>query len=398
MFTLDEIKEIRRIYQFDENGEIILNKLQNGHNELKAKEPTELTENEKNKIRSALYLFNKVKTRNNTAYTSIMGEYSDEEFLKIVQEGFQEDLTKKNEYKSYTMGKSAFAEGKDLIWKEVTFGNKQAIEYMEYVAEEIGKKINYSLDLDPNHVGVKSISWHLEDKARNEFIESLNPNNSEYTQNEEKVILSPEKAAHRRAFVEKAIQYYNMMEKDEWYNERIEKEEDNMKKIANIVNGNGRVKKIKDYQGLFRILKAAKNLNIKGEKDYLEEILSLKEVNDAIVEFKKSEFAQKMKEEAIKNENEGKINRFGLLMGHEESIGEKENRSAQICIRENPNAVSEAKKELNEKRSIKFDKTTDGIRLSNLYSLILRTQGKMPVRNQNLDEIELNTENNSIER
>ena len=183
-----------------------------------------------------------------------------------------------------------------------------------------------------------------------------------------------------------------MMEHDAWYQQRIEKEEKNMQRVANIVNNNGQISTVKNGPELFRLLKATKNLSIEGETDYLEEVLSQRAVHEALVDFKKSEYSQKMRTQAIQNQQEGKINSNGLLEGHSLSKGEKENHSAQVCIRQNPNAVNEAKQIMAKQSHIEFGTTTDDIRLSNLYSLIARTQGKIPTKAKTQDTIVLDTD------
>lgn len=381
MFELSDIKEIRKSYQLDENGNILLNQMKNKNNENGVTLPSELSEEDMMKVKAALFLHYLIKSE-----TLGLENMTDEDRLKKFQEDFTKDALKNNTHTFHLMGNAVAPVGKDCIWVKLLMKDSRAMNYFRYVLSENGKKPQ-NLEITGGTSGELTVSYTLTEKARNSFIESLNPNNSQYTKNSKRVVLSPEDKAKRRAYVEKAIQYYDMMEHDSWYQQRIENEEKNMQRIANIINNNGQITTVKNDPGLFRLLKAAKNLTIDGGTDYLEEVLSQRAVHEALVEFKKSEYSQKMKTQALQNEQDGKVNSNGLLEGHNLSQGEKENHSAQVCIRQNPNVVSEAKQVMAKQSHIEFSTTTDDIRLSNLYSLIARTQGKIPSKTRSQDTI-----------
>lgn len=386
MFKLSDIKEIRKSYQLEDSGNILLNQIKNKNNENGVTLPSDLSEEDIMKIKSALFLNRLIKYE-----TLGLENMTDEERLEKFQKDFTEDALQNSTHTFNLMGNAMAAIGKDCIWIKLLQKDPSAMNYFNYVLAENGKKAQ-NLDIKGGTSGALTVSYQLTEKARNHFIDSLNPNNPQYTQNSPKVVLSPEDRAKRRAYVEKAIQYYDMMEHDAWYQQRIEKEEKNMQRVANIVNNNGQISTMKNGPELFRLLKAAKNLSIEGETDYLEEVLSQRAVHEALVDFKKSEYSQKMKTQAIQNQQEGKINSNGLLEGHSLSKGEKENHSAQVCIRQNPNAVNEAKQIIAKQSHIEFGTTTDDIRLSNLYSLIARTQGKIPSKTKTQDIIVLDTD------
>lgn len=386
MFKLSDIKEIRKSYQLEDSGNILLNQIKNKNNENGVTLPSDLSEEDIMKIKSALFLNRLIKYE-----TLGLENMTDEERLEKFQKDFTEDALQNSTHTFNLMGNAMAAIGKDCIWIKLLQKDPSAMNYFNYVLAENGKKAQ-NLDIKGGTSGALTVSYQLTEKARNPFIDSLNPNNPQYTQNSPRVVLSPEDRAKRRAYVEKAIQYYDMMEHDAWYQQRIEKEEKNMQRVANIVNNNEQISTVKNGPELFRLLKAAKNLSIEGETDYLEEVLSQRAVHEALVDFKKSEYSQKMRTQAIQNQQEGKINSNGLLEGHSLSKGEKENHSAQVCIRQNPNAVNEAKQIMAKQSHIEFGTTTDDIRLSNLYSLIARTQGKIPSKTKTQDIIVLDTD------
>lgn len=381
MFTLADIKDIRKSYQLDEKGNVLLNQLKNKNNENGVTLPSELTEDDLMRITSALFLNRLIKFE-----TLGLENMTDEERLDKFQKDFTEDALQNNTHTFNLMGNAMATVGKDSIWVKLLQKDSSAMNYFNYVLSENGKKAQ-NLEITGGTSGSLTVSYQLADKSRNPFVESLNPNNPQYTQNPKKVILSPEDRTKRRAYVEKAIQYYDMMEHDGWYQQRIENEEKNMQRVAKVVNNNGQIATVKNDPGLFRLLKAAKNLSIEGETDYLEEVLSQRAVHEALLEFKKSTYSQQMKAQALQNQQDGKVNSNGLVEGHSLSQGEKENHSAQVCIRQNPNAVNEAKQVMAKQSHIEFGTTTDDIRLSNLYSLIARTQGKIPSKVRSQDAI-----------
>lgn len=83
------------------------------------------------------------------------------------------------------------------------------------------------------------ISYDIEEiDKRNEFLKGLKPNNSQYTQPQKKLDLTPERLAHRKEIVERLLSDYRKMEHTEWYESRTQKEETDMQRIANIINKN----------------------------------------------------------------------------------------------------------------------------------------------------------------
>ena len=61
MFTLDEVKELRKSYQIEDNDNIIFNRINNKDNKNSVKSPSELSDEESMKIKSALFLYKMIK-------------------------------------------------------------------------------------------------------------------------------------------------------------------------------------------------------------------------------------------------------------------------------------------------------------------------------------------------
>lgn len=389
MFTLAEINEIRKIYQIDEQGNIIFNRLGNKNNQRNAELPSELSDEDASRIKAAIYLRQKIKDKNGTiTFKTGFEQLTEEEFLEKIQSEFIQEALQKREYTHLLM--SNLGLGKDAIWADLVLENPLAMNYFSYALSENGK-VPDKVQVIGGSTGGKTIKYELKDKSRNPFVASLNPNNSQYTQSATEVQLSADVAAKKRAFVDRLITYYDMMEHDDWYEKRLANEDKNMQKIANIVNHNGQVAPVENIGSLVRMLKAAKNLSIDGEKDYLEAIISQPEVHKALVAAKQEKKYDKIKEEALRCEHEGKVTTQGLREGHQLSQGEKELCSANNLVEKNPNAVAEARATLASKSHISLGTTTDDIKLSNLYCLVARTQGKIPSKQRTYDTIEFDS-------
>lgn len=386
MFTLDEVKELRKSYQIEDNDNIIFNRINNKDNKNSVKSPSELSDEESMKIKSALFLYKMIKQE-------IFGleNLNEEQRLEKFQKDFEADAMANNTHSYRLMGNAIATIGKDNIWIKMLKNDPLAMNYFQYVLLENGK-VAKNMEISGGTSGELTITYDIENKSRNAFIEQLNPDNPIYTQHEKSKELTPEQKARRRAFVEELISNYNKMEHEEWYQHRTEKEAINMQKVANIVNSHETMLAVKSGPGLLYLLKAAQNLSINGEKDFLEEIISQPVVNKTLLELKKSGQADKIRDEAMQNESNGRINSNGLLEGHSQTQGEKELHSANVCVRQNPNIVSEVRKTMQSSSTLSFDTSTDGIRLSNLYSLIARTQGKLPSKTRTINNIELNTD------
>lgn len=391
MFTLDEIKNIRKTYMYyDDTKEL---KLQmRVRDDSTVTKPEDLSQEEKNKIIAALYVSREI--RDAMSHYFNRGK-SEQELLDEIQLGFDQQLLETGEKSIRPMiliaGRIADSMLVDLTSpKENT--NHMPEVYLQHLLSENGKKAT-NIRREIRGEQEYSISYDVEPLARskNPFVASLNPNNSQYTQSTTEVELPADVAAKKRAFVDRLITYYDMMEHDDWYEKRLANEDKNMQKVANIVNHNDQVAPVKNIGSLVRMLKAAKNLSIDGEKDYLEAIISQPEVHKALIAAKQEKKYDKIKEEALRCEQEGKVTTQGLREGHQLSQGEKELRSANNLVGKNPNAVAEARATLASKSHISLGTTTDDIKLSNLYCLVARTQGRIPSKQRTYDTIEFDS-------
>lgn len=384
MFSLDELKEIRRNYLYYSDTREL--KLQNrAKGDSSVKQPDDLTQDERSKIISALYVFKIV--RESASGNGIAKPRPEQEILDEIQSDFYKQILTPGK-KSIHPFKLMEGKAEDIIIMDLAHPNEEkrnmAEIYFKYILSEHGKKaanIHRSIEGGQFY----TISYDIEDlEKKNEFRKSLDPNNPIYTQPPKMQILTLEQKANRRAYVEKAIQYYNMMEHDEWYQHRIEREDENMQRVAKIVNNHEQMMPLKNGPGLFYLLKAAQNLNITGKKDFLEEILSQPEVNKTLLEFKASEQAKRMKLEALENKKNGKINTDGLLTGHYMTYGERLNKEANEYISKHPNAVTFGKKLLSERSSFPLEYGNSELtQKSKVIELIARTQGKYTDRTRN---------------
>lgn len=384
MFTLDELKNINKNYIYWTDTKELKLRSQ-AKDDASVKKTEEMTQEERNKIISAIYVLQVIKGMSQGIFGT-KGKEEQEALDEIQTEFYREALTPGKKMATLACAMSNSAKDKilgDLVSSKEEVNNMAEI-YLQYILNENGKKamnIQRGIEGKMAHTITYDIT-NLEKK--NKFIKSLNPNNPMYTQPPKMQILTPEQKANRRAYVEKAIQYYNMMEHDEWYQYRVEKEDEIMQRVARIVNNHEQMMPVKNEPGLFYLLKAAQNLSITGEKDFLEEIISQPEVNKTLLEFKTSEQAKKMKSEAQENEKNGKVNADGLLSGHHMTYGERLHKEANEYISKHSNAVTFAKKLLNERSSFPLEYGNSELtQKSKVIELVARTQGKYTNRTRN---------------
>lgn len=383
MFTLDELKNINKNYIYwSDTKELKMQSRAEG--DLSVKKPEEMTQEERSKIISAIYVLQIIRSMSQGPFGTKKEEQ--ESLDEIQTEFYKEALTPGKKMITFASGLSN--NGKDRILIDLTSSkeekNNMAEIYLQYILNENGKKaINIQRSIEGKMA--PTITYDIANlEKKNEFRKSLDPNNPIYTQPPKMQILTPEQKANRRSYVEKAIQYYNMMEHDEWYQHRVEREDEIMQRVARIVNNHEQMMPVKNGPGLFGLLKAAQNLSITGEKDFLEEILSQPEVNKTLLEFKASEQAKRMKLEALENEKNGKVNAEGLLSGHYMTYGERLHKEANEYTSKHPNAVTFAKKLLSERSSFTLEYGNSELtQNSKVIELVARTQGKYTNRIRN---------------
>ena len=379
MFSLDEIKEIQKKYIYNsENNEI---KLRNKADS-SSKRPEDLTTEDKNRIISACFVFKVIKDMERGLFGT-QGKENQVALDEIQTEFYEEAL--KPGIRRMNLSNGISDKATDKIFAQLVSprdaDRNDAEIYLQYVLAEQGKKAtNIQRGLEG---GLQStISYDIEEvRKENHFKQQLDPNNPIYIQPQKKLDLTPKQLAHRKEIVERLILDYRKMEHDEWYESRTQKEENDMQRIANIINKNDIINSSIKGPGLFRILIAAQNLSLEGEQDFLEEILKQPAVNDALLELKKSGQVHTIHTEAQENEQNGRVNNNGLLDEHSLTHGEKNIREANQFISEHPNAVSVAKQKLSERNSflIKYG-DTESMKKARLVEIVARTQGKSITR------------------
>lgn len=378
MFTFEEIKNILKQYTIKDSTKLEVRK-KDGNTVL----PENLSEEEKEKIISAIFLFRVIRDVQGNPFQK---NKSEQEILDEIQSEFPQQILSSNSKDisgftvmagkplDYIMCKLAEPKGKM---------NYMAEAYLQHTLAEKGKKaINIQRD---TKAGINyTISYDIANlEKENNFKKQLDPSNPIYTQPLKAPALTPEQKANRRAYVEQMIQYYNMMEPDEYYQRRVATENKDMQKVANIVNNNLQMPLVKNGPGLFYLLKAAQNLTLSEGTDYLEEILSRPEVNRALIDFKHSEYAQTMKSEALENKKNGNITKSGHKIGHSLTIGEIDRTAANEYLSKSQQpleSINNAKKyksirsKANDKSALSLDEKS---KLS-LVRVGMRQEGKMP--------------------
>lgn len=376
MFSLNEIKSIRKQYTLKDFKTLEARK-KDGTITL----PEDLSDEEKGKIVSAIFLYRKIKDVQSNAFQR---NKSEEEILDEIQSNFPQQALSA-EPKSVSGFVMMAGRPLDIIMCDLAKPegdmNYMAETYLQYTLAEQGKK---AVNIQRSVEGGMSyaISYDIKKlKKENEFRKQLDPNNPMYTQPQKKINLTPEQLAHRKEIVERLIADYKKMEHDEWYESRAQKEDYDMQRIANVVNKNEIINSSIKGPGLFRLLIAAQNLSLDGEQNFLEEMLKQPAVNDALLELKKSGQVHTIHTDAQENEKNGRVNTDGLLESHSLTHGEMNIREANQFISEHPNAVSVAQKKLNERNSflIKY-RDTATMKKARLVEVVARAQGKSITR------------------
>lgn len=381
MFSLDELREIRRNYlYYPDTRELKLQIRAKG--DPSVKQPDDLTQDEKSKIISALYVSKIV--RDSASGNGIVKARSEQEILDEIQSDFYKQILTPGK-KSIHPFKLMAGKTEDIIIMDLAHPNEEkrnmAEIYFKYILSEHGKKAT-NIHRSVEGKQIYTISYNIEDlEKKKDFRKQLDPNNPIYTQPQKKINLTPDQLAHRRKIVERLIADYKKMEHDEWYKIRAQKEDSDMQRIANVVNKNEIINSSIKGPGLFRLLIVAQNLSLDGEQNFLEEMLKQPAVNDALLELKKSGQVHTIHTEAEENEKNGKVNANGLLEGHSLTHCEITIREANKFIGEHPNAVSVARKKLSERNSFLIKHgNTETMKKARLVEVVARTQGKSITR------------------
>lgn len=245
---------------------------------------------------------------------------------------------------------------------------------LEYTLIQKGKKLEDITHEKKGRGMIDYFSWTTKDRS---FKERLSPNAPAYTQADKPKSISPEGQAKRKQFAEDLIEAYLMAETDDMYNKRTAGEDKAMKYAADTVNGSKTIQEVKkDLPHLMRLLIAAQNISLDGERDYLEEILAQPAISQALLDIRKDGQLEKITAIGEKKAREGKV-----VDGrtHRETKGQLQRRIANGIIRDTPDAVSRATQILSKssKGTVKSE------RRAMLFCVVARTQGKIPSYEEN---------------
>ena len=378
MLSYDEIVNINKQYRYKVD-------LQTGEKKLVNRQDDSLEVSEENdlKYRSAIYLYSCAESLANEfsgLYASTAPWSNEEEKLEwkkgkvLEMQKFVSSVADKGEYNLKLNLGSAIAQCDYRFFGDLRIDDKLstvasgARSLLEYTLEQKGKKLeDISIESRPDLS--THYSWTAREKS---FQERLKPSDSSYTQEDKPKSLSPEGQAKRRQFTEKLIKAYVMAETDSMYDKRVEKEDNNMRYVANTINGSRTIPEVKqDLPRLMRLLIAAQNISLDGETDYLEEIISQPAVSHALSELRRDGQLDKLRTIGEKKEQEGKVSGGRT---HSETKGETHRRIANRVIKEDPDAVSKARAALAKRNNgLVADE-----RKAMLFSVVARTQGKIP--------------------
>ena len=307
----------------------------------------------------------------------------------------QEELIKRIDSGKYELTLYGFSEmfkthtADEQFFIQLSKQNEDEQRYVEdgknliiHLCESRGKKLT-SFDIGRQLKGEgmqQTISASFETKEMS-FKEKLNPKSSQYTQSKKIKELTPEQKANRRQFSEEFIKYYLMTETDDMYQKRVDSEDGNMKFVANKVNRSQEIiMEGNDASKLARLLLAAKNISLDGQTDFFEKVIAQPSISKALAELKTSGKIEKAKVKAEQNKQAGLLIN-GKPKGHVETKGEVENRISNRLIQQHPNAVDIVKSKMNGKDKVKLKEQRTAI----IYSMVARTQGKLPSYTQNSD-------------
>lgn len=393
MFSYDELVEYKKRYFF---------KLDKNTSERKLfdKDASDFVSNSSNydKILAALEIMDTLGETECEFGGFIKAPYKTPE-ERIAWEKEQVVLLQESLYKTLSNGSFKFHENVSEMGKagfiDRTFFQKLAHQekYPDLAIKKVNCLMNYLLD---SH-GKKLISYDMQKRVEGNFnviydftfntrektfSEQLKPNSPQYTQQSKPKTLSPEAQAKRRAFVEELLSYYKMMESDMAYSDRVEKEDANMKLVADTVNNSKTISGVTSGRGLMNKLMAAQNLSLNGEKDYLEYLISQPEISDLLLEIKKSDRFEQIKQQAELNKSNGKVSN-GRVKGHLETLGERCTRLANNAISRNPSTVSNIKRYLSSAPTTTFSKNDEAT--AYIFSAVARTMGNTPSISKNND-------------
>lgn len=179
-------------------------------------------------------------------------------------------------------------------------------------------------------------------------------------------------SASRRKFVETLIEKYKQCEDDANYDIRKNFEDRTMQKVVDVSNGTILFTQLPtDIHKFMRMLISAQNLSITGERDFLEEVISIDIVNQRLLELHEDKSFQKQVDEKIafkKSKNE--------KLGHVETEAEVNLRLANSSAKNHTEEFEKLKYAIENGKAIIFESTQDGQRCKRIASLYAKTQGQ----------------------
>lgn len=147
------------------------------------------------------------------------------------------------------------------------------------------------------HEAINSIT-----NGREAFRQSLVPTKGKYKKETRNEPLTQIKLERMRQFVRKLISYYDKIESNYMYMQRIHGEEDRMKSIVQAIKTQ-EYHMPEDIYAFIQILKAADNLNIEGDtKDYVTQFIKVGTVASGIEKLMQSREVMQIKKMAEKSE------------------------------------------------------------------------------------------------
>lgn len=218
-----------------------------------------------------------------------------------------------------------------------------------------------------------------------------------------------EKKNSKMTWIKEFINDYDATEKEYQYETRFAKEDFNMKSVLtsienNFYSGNMseniKPKLVKNEIGedftyeysqkqisaMARLLKAADNLTIDGGRNYLEEFANIPQINNILLQMKKSDYIKEMKNQAEENRKNNSIPKYKKTMAEQDKKLAQNYLKSGNLSKKNIQDEIKYRKNLLSGDEVTVDvgaKTTKDIPLlskqkASLTRVIARQQGKVP--------------------
>lgn len=367
MLTLEEIKNINKTYRFKYDLNLKSHTLINSI----TKEPVTNVE-EINRAKAGILLnnliHNGITPSGDLGLSSVDNRFFNTQDLNIRAELFLNSLVSDlktiihNQQYSANLSLSSYKTPIDyFIWNYKSSSTQDYIRdcysaLIDIIGKENGMKVdNFDISIPPS--GVKAefkCSTHMLSQQHNNIANNTNNSDS------------------RRKFVETLIEKYKQCEDDANYDIRKNFEDTTMQRVVAVSNGTIQFNQVPtDIHKFMRMLISAQNLSITGERDFLEEIISIDIVNQRLLELHADKNFQKQVDEKIsmkKSKNE--------KLGHVETEAEVNLRLANSSVKNHTEEFEKLKFAIENGKSITFESTQDGQRCKRIACLYAMTQGQ----------------------